>query len=123
VLPAPANNNLSSPLLVGLSRGLLEVLADDLDLPSCFQLDQVPGHHPGVGDVGDRPALGLQAAVARTLGEQTDLLRPDGEADATPLEQVRGADEGGDELADCRLRGGDGGDGLRDLLDPRMRKA
>src|SRR5215207_5760856 len=90
VLAPPANHYRPSLLLVGLLRGLLEVLADDLDLSSICQFDQVSGQHPRVGDVEHGSALGVEPVALSPLVEQPYLLGADREGRALAFEQVRG---------------------------------
>src|SRR5687767_3190952 len=73
VLRPPSHDDVSSALLEDLRGGCLEVLAQDLKLPASVELDQVPGHDPGVGDVANPAPLDVHAVAVLVSVEQADL--------------------------------------------------
>src|SRR6476620_1019193 len=96
-----------------LLRGRLEVLTDDDELAAGIEVDYVAGDHPDVDDLANGTRLAFSAAFVR----HPNLLRPDREAPAVALEDVRDADESRDELrlrmlVDVRRR--------TDLFDPPL---
>src|SRR5438876_4172124 len=99
VLRSPLEADAATLLLEhALGRGL-EVLADNGQLPSPVELDQVARDHSGVDDVADAAGLvfhpGLPLVV---LGQHVNLLGAHREAAPAPLDDVRDADKAGDEL-------------------------
>src|SRR4051794_7227746 len=98
MLRAPADVYLPSALLERLGGGRLEVLADDEDLSAGVKFHQVPGDHPGVGDITDHAALGMQPRAVVPVLQEPDLLRAHSDPGTVALEEVRGADEAGDEV-------------------------
>src|SRR5436190_17428489 len=114
VLRAPTDGYLPPALLERLRGGGLEVLADDQDLSAGVEVHEIPGDHPGVSYVADHAALGVQSRSVIGALEQPDLLRAHGDPGAVALEEIRCADEPGNEvigglLVDLRRE--------RDLLD------
>src|SRR5439155_22534839 len=90
----------------------LEVLPHNRQLAPRIELDDVPREHPDVDDVAN--TSGLPVPVPDVL-QHVDLLGPDREAPAVALDDVRHADESGDELGRGTLV--DVG-GRAELLDP-----
>src|SRR5581483_5370716 len=99
VLGAPGQPDAPSLLLVRVRRRALEVLPERRERPAVVEVDEIAGDGAGVDDLADDAALPLD----RVALEQLDLLRPDRDPAAVPLEHVRDADEAGDELADGTL--------------------
>src|SRR5262245_15619552 len=119
LLPWTPRNAHAPPLhLEHLARALLEVLREHLQLATTVERNVVPGDRPHVLDVADRAGLDMRPALGLlTLLEERKLLGAYGVAPAVALDDVRDADEPGDELAlrmlvDLR--------GYADLLDPAL---
>src|SRR5215216_1247550 len=79
LLPTPS-------VVLGVS---LEVLADDLELSSCRELDPVPGQHPRVRDLAHPAGFRVKSVGRRPGVDHADLLRPDRVPPAVALEHVR----------------------------------
>src|SRR5262249_18701188 len=82
------------------------------------EVDDVTREHPRVDDVSDPTGGGVPVVTARAAVERhADLLRPYGEDPPAAVQDVRRADEAGDERVVGPLV-----DGLRrtDLLDPAL---
>ena len=102
-----------TPGLECLLRGRLEVLPYDCELASGVELDDVSGEHADIDDL----ANAAQFAVAGLVEVHANLFRADRERLPVPLEDVRNANEAGDELRGRTLV--DLGRGA-DLLDPTL---
>src|SRR5215469_8031845 len=77
-----------------LLRRRLEVLPDDDELAAGVEVDDVARDHADVDDLPHRSGLPAAAALVR----HSDLLRPDRDATAVALDDVRDTHEAGDEL-------------------------
>src|SRR5204862_4225118 len=62
------------------------------------EVHEIPGDHPGVSYVADYAALGVQSRSVIGALEQPDLLRAHGDPGAVALEEIRCADEPGNEV-------------------------
>src|SRR4051795_4342646 len=94
VFGTPLETHPPAPGLEYVGRRRLEVLPDHRELAPGIELDDVPREHADVDDVANVPRLAVRAGVEVHL----DLRRPNGEAAAAAFEDVRDADEAGDEL-------------------------
>src|SRR3954452_17273373 len=97
LIRSPSNFHFSTALGLDLRGGCLQVLADDLKLSPCFEVDEISRDHPGVGDILDRPLLDVKSLGRRAVLEDRNLLGAHGEPLSIALEQVRDADEACDE--------------------------
>src|SRR6185437_12682669 len=97
-------------------HGVLRVLPHSGELPAARQGQLVAGSRPEIDDVVDPPLFNV-AASRRLLpiGQQADLLWPDGEAPAAALEHVGDADEPRHEISSRLLIYLDRGSELLDL--------
>src|SRR5262245_55794535 len=103
VLWAPREADPPAAGLQHLGRSRFQVLPDHHQRSTLVELDRVPRHHADVDHVTDATGLGMRSGVRSVVPfEDVDLLRTDGDrARLTvqrPLEDVRDADEAGDEL-------------------------
>ncbi len=111
MLGPPGQAHRAAALLERLCRGGLEVLLQGDELAAAVEIDDVAGDGAEVDDVAD--VAGLAIVLARA--DEPYLLGANGEPAAVTLEDVRRADEAGDELG----RGPLVDLGRRaDLLDP-----
>src|SRR6266567_8017244 len=79
-------------------RGLLVLPGHD-ELAAGVESDRVPRGDPDVDDVPDDPDLGVVSGRRLlAVGQHPDLLRPDGDVLAVPLDDVRDPDEAGHEV-------------------------
>src|SRR3954470_4722042 len=94
VLRAPFQEHPAPSCVEGLGRRCLEVLADDDQLPTVVEVDDVAREHACVDDVTDPAGGGVLVVAPRTsTSAHADLLRPDRERAAGALDDVGGADE------------------------------
>src|SRR5262249_27195202 len=98
VLRTPLEQDSVAALVERVRRGGLEVLLDDDELAAVIEVDDVTGEHPRVDDVSDPAGGGVPVVTARAaLERHADLLRPYGEDPPAAVQDVRRADEAGDE--------------------------
>src|SRR3954470_17565521 len=98
VLGTPLEAHPSASGLERVGRRRLEVLPDHRELAPGLELDDVPREHADVDDVPDPARLAAAVAVAVAVEVHLDLFGSNRETAPVALEEVRDADEAGDEL-------------------------